>query len=260
MRYECRVASMMKLIVSWYNRFDVSNLLGLNSWQPEFGSHCLEFWVSYTRFLLSTEVPWNNNTTWPEPLLKLYAVVVNMWHSYDLENRYNRDLRIRNPLVWRITVTVIFASNFILLDSYQSAVKTWKSFSWMTQEKHDLMISLFAAFSIESLISYNSQLSIWWLTADWVTGRSNSSSFLSFYFFIFYTESMSCSRGMIRRERRRIFYSHWWNRRDRIRYVKLRKSRRFFTFTFHIHNTQRSVRSDSSLWRCFWHGSAFHAP
>ena len=129
----------------------------------------------------------------------------------------------------------------------------------MIQKKHDLIISLFAVFSIESLISYNSQFSIWWLTIDWLTKKSNSNFFLFFYFFIFHIESMSCSRRIIKREKRRIIYFHWWNKRDRIRYVKFRKSRRFFIFTFYIHNIQRSIKSNNNFWKCFWHDSILHA-
>ena len=84
-----------------------------------------------------------------------------MLHSYDLKNRYNRDLRTEYADVKDHYDRDFRTRNIIHLDPYQSALKTWKPSSWMTQKKHDLMTSLFAVFSIESLISYNSQLSIW---------------------------------------------------------------------------------------------------
>ena len=113
----------------------------------------------------------------------------------------------------------------------QSALKIWKSSSWVTQKKHDLMISLFAAFNIESLISYYSQSSIWWLTTDWMTERSNSSSSLFFIFSTFCTEIDELS--------------NFENLLD-------------FLLLSHMHNTQRSIRSNSSLWRCFWHDSVLY--
>ena len=78
---------------------------------------------------------------------------------------------------WRIVVIAIFAfwynlknhcdrdfhiDYFIIhFDFYQFALKIWKLFSWMIQKKHDLMIQMFAVFSIENLTSYNSRFSIW---------------------------------------------------------------------------------------------------
>ena len=193
-----------------------------------------------------------------------YALQQKLLLLWDLKDRYNRDLRIVSwsSEIWRSTVIVIFAFEIIHLDPNQSALKTWKSSSWMTQKKHNLMTSLSAAFSIESLISYNSQLSTWWLTADWVTERSNSSSSLFSIFSAFYTywNRWVAWEEVIKRERRRILYFHWWNRRDRIGYIRLRKSSRFSIILSSHSQSHRSVRPDSSLWKCFWHDSALHAP
>ena len=141
------------------------------------------------RFLFSIEISWDDNIIWFESLLKLQACckyLVNMLKFDDLKNRYNRDFRIE---IWSLKKHCdrdFRIRNIIHFDSYQSALKIWKSFSWVTQKKHDLMISLFAVFDIENLISYNSQFSIWWLTADWLTKRSNSSFSLFFHLFIFH--------------------------------------------------------------------------
>ena len=201
------------------------------SWRNSTRTVCrFEFWVSYTRFLLSIEVSWDNKIRF-ESLLKLYAVAFikfeeSLWswfsHQYleilSLKKHCSRDLRIN-------------ISKFFLLDLYQSALKIWKSSSWVTQKKHDLMTSLSAAFSIESLISYNSQFSIWWLTADWLTESFEFEFFLIFYSFTFYIESMSCSREVIKRERRRI---------DAIAFdIRFRKSSRFsISISFRILNVQ----------------------
>ena len=44
--------NMTKLLISWYNRSDVSNLLGLNSWRIHLADEIrfadLELWVSYS--------------------------------------------------------------------------------------------------------------------------------------------------------------------------------------------------------------------
>ena len=109
----------------------------------------------------------------------------------------------------------------IQFDSYQFALKIWKSFSWMIQKKHDLTISLFVVVKIESLISYNSQFSIWWLTTNWLTMNFEFESFFIFLFFFFVYRI----HEKFKREKRRC--------RDRIRYIKFRKFFWFF-FSFHI--------------------------
>ena len=166
-----------------------------------------------------------------------------------MKNHCDRDFRIRNLLTWknhynrdfRIEFTdlkiVIFAS-IILFDFNQFALKIWKSSSWMIQKKHDLMISLFAVFSIENLISYNSQFSIWWLTTDWLTKKSNSSFFLFSIFLFHISNRWVVWKKMIEREKRYMIF-YWWNKRDRIEYIKFRNFFRFFVFIlFIIFNAQ----------------------
>ena len=137
----------------------------------------------------------------------------------------------------------------------QSALKIWKSSSWMTQKKHDLMTSLFVVFRIENLISYNLQLSIWWLTINCATKKSNSSSFLFFYSLCFLYRNRWVARKKENDSTRKTS-----NKRDRIRYIKFWNFLDFlFSSHIFIHNTQRSIRPDSSLWRCFWHDSALYA-
>ena len=99
----------------------------------------------------------------------------------------------KNSMTWKIIVIVIFASNIISFFSIfsQLALKIWKSSSWMIQKKHNLMTQLSVAFNFESLTSYDSRFSIWWLTANWMTMRFEFESifiFLSFYLFAFYIE------------------------------------------------------------------------
>ena len=109
-----------------------------------------EFWMFYMRFFFSIEVSWDDQYFSTSRFLSF-----RLWN---LKNRCNRDLRIwfekslsswfshLNSLIWKITVIVIFASNIILLDFYQSALKIWKPSSWMTQKKHDLMTRTVCCF------------------------------------------------------------------------------------------------------------------
>ena len=154
-----------------------------------FGSHYLQIWI--LSFLHAFPSKHRNLLKWSvffvcfatEVYRLVYSYAVSVWFEESLWSRSSH-----SDMTWRITVTVIFASNIhsiIHLDFYQSALKIWKSSSWMTQKKHDLMTQLSAAFSIESLISYNSQFPVWWLTANCVTARPGSESiyiFLSFFF------------------------------------------------------------------------------
>ena len=143
---------------------------------------------------------------------------------------------------------------FYHFDFYQFALKIWKSFSWMIQKKHDLIIQLFVVFNIENLISYNSRFSIWWLTINWMTMKFEFESIYIFYFSISNIELMNCSKKkLIKREKRR---NH-----DRIEY-QISKFVLFFVFVsfhIHIHNIQRSIKSNNNFWKCFWHDSVFHA-
>ena len=107
---------------------------------------------------------------------------------------------------------------------------------------------------------YSFQFDDWQLIKwQWDLNSNQSISFISSILFAFYTywNRWVAWREMIKRAKRRMI-CYWWNTRDRNWYIKLRKSFRFSTFHFHIHNTQRSVRSNSNLWRCFWHDSALH--
>ena len=171
-----------KLLVSRCNRSDVSNLLDEIRLAL---SADFEFWISYTRLLLSIEVSWNDQDSFvcfAAEISRLMCVCFffKIWRIAVIAIFASISWNFET---WKSTVIVIFASEIIHLDFNQSALKIWKSFSWVTQKKHSLMISLSVAFNIESLISYNSQFSIWWLTADWVTERSNSNSSLFSHLF-----------------------------------------------------------------------------
>ena len=254
MRYECRVTNMMKLIVSW---IDVSNLLDLNFWQSRFDSHCFELWVFYTRFLLNIEVFWDDQYSSYALQQKFIDWCIRMLYSWDLKNHCDRDFRIENhSMIWRITVIVIFASNILSFFSISSqfALKTWKSSSWMTQKKHDLMTQLLVVFSIESLISYNSRFSIWWLTANWMTMRSEFESIhiCLFSIFLFHiSESMSWSKKRESLNAKDVVIAIAFDISDFENFLD-------FLFLFH-HYIRRSVRSNINLWRCFWRDSVFHA-
>ena len=125
----------------------------------------------------------------------------------------------------------------------------------MTQKKHDLMIRLSAAFKIESLTSYNSQLSFddWQLIDDneiwiWVNINLLISQYQSSYLSASHIEVDELTK-MIRR-----------HERDRIEYIDFEIFSIFrISSHIHIHHTQRSIKSNSNLWRCFWHDSALHA-
>ena len=93
----------------------------------------------------------------------------------------------KNFIIWKIIVIVIFASNILSFFSIsnQSALKIWKSFSWIIQKKHDLITQLFVVFNIENLISYHSRFPIWWLTTNWMTMKFEFESIYIFLFFIF---------------------------------------------------------------------------
>ena len=159
-----------------------------------------EFWVSYTRFLLNIEVSWNDQDFFVCFATEIFKLMYSLCFFLKTWKIVVIAIFASNMLTWEIIVIVIFASKFFDLKkslwswsshrlffsiSNQFALKIWKSFSWMTQKKHDLMISLFVVFNIESLISYNSQFSIWWLTIDWMTKKSNFNSSFIFYSFCF---------------------------------------------------------------------------
>ena len=147
-------------------------------------------------------------------------------------------------VTWKIAIIAISASEILKFEKAlwswpshpksffsifsQFAIKTWKSPSWVTQKKHDLMIQLSAAFKIESLASYNSQLSIWWLTTNCVTVKFESESIFIFLSLSSYAEVDELTKR-IKREKRR--------NRDRIEYQTSKSSRflaLYFTFTFII--------------------------
>ena len=157
-----------------------------------------ELWIFYTRFLLNIEISWNDlffvcfateiyrlvysyvvficciRETWKIVVIAIFA----FW--YDLKNHCDRDFRIEYSIIH--------------FDFYQSALKIWKSSSWVTQKKHDLITQLFVVFRIESLTSYNLQFSIWWLTTNCVTMRFEFESiyiFISFIFLIHISKSMN---------------------------------------------------------------------
>ena len=132
---------------------------------------------------------------------------------------------------------------------------------WLRKSKIWWLVC-FASFNIESSISYNSRLWTWWLTTNWMTVSSEFESLLFSIFLLSYTcwnRWVAREKEMIKSEMRRIIFSHWRNNRDRSECIKFRKSFEFSIFSFHIHNNQRSVKSSSSLWNCFWHDSVFHA-
>ena len=156
-------------------------------------------------------------------------------------------------MTWRITVIVIFASNILSFfsTSSQPALKTWKSSSWVTQEKHGLVARLSAASKIESLASYNPQSpSGDWQLIEWQWDLNLSPSIIFYPLCSLYVlEPMSCLK------------EKWLNAKGAV--VATASDFEISSISCtpsHIHNTQRSVRSGSSLWRCFWHGSALHAP
>ena len=169
-----------------------------------------EIWIFYTRFFLNIEFFWNNNIIWFESLLKMYVCIHML---YQIINCFHEIWKIvviaifaSNILfiIWKIIVIVIFAFVIVLFDSYQFVLKIWKSFSWMIQKKHDLMISLFVVFKIENLISYNLQFSIWWLTINWITTRFEFESIYIFVFFIF----------LLFTSNRWIVWKKWLNAKD----------------------------------------------
>ena len=165
--------NMIKLLVSL---FDVSNLIWFDEIRFALFANS-EFWISYTRFLLNIEIFWNNKITYALKrswCMTWKNIVIVIFASETFET-------------WKSIVIVTFALEILSFISIhnQSALKIWKSLSWMIQKKHNLMISLSVAFNIKSLISYNSQFSIWWVTVDWMTEKSNSSFSLFSYLFTF---------------------------------------------------------------------------
>ena len=133
MRYECRVTSMMKLIVSWYNRFDVSNLLDLNFWQSEFGSHCFELWVFYTiesnqirmsinfaqnfvtmqrLFNFSNSSSWSHKSRNRQTSEHVFMMIKRLFSRQNFSNMWNhRDVLILNALK-QIKLIMIFNDVF----------------------------------------------------------------------------------------------------------------------------------------------------
>ena len=149
MRYACRMIDMMRLIVSWVD--------DLNFDEIRFAlSANLELWISYTRFLLSIEVSWDNNVRFDQllnQLLKSYELVFICCIHETWRIVVIAIFALWNFMTWRITVIVIFASNILSFFSISSqfALKIWKSSSWLTQKKHDLMIRTVCCFRYRKL-------------------------------------------------------------------------------------------------------------
>ena len=197
-----------------------------------------EFWVSYTRSLFSIEVSWNDQ----DSFICFKAEISRLVYS----------------LIWRITVVVIFASRIVDLKNHyrrdfriehfsQFIVslreKSERTSSWMIQKKHDLMISLSAVFNMKCLISYNSQLLIWWLTIDLLTTKFESNSFLLSYFFAFLYQSRYVIARLVKRNRRRIVaiaidISSFEN--------LLSHSTTYFTFIFNAQSNRAAIFEDVS--------------
>ena len=152
----------------------------------KFDSYYLQIWI--LNFLHAFFFKHRNFLKWSIFFVCFATKIHRLVYSYVVFVKFEKSLWSRFShfdMIWKIIVIVIFASNihFIIhFDFYQFALKIWKSFSWMTQKKHDLIIQLLAVFSIESLISYNSQFSIWWLTTNCVTTKFE---FESIYIFLF---------------------------------------------------------------------------
>ena len=176
-----------------------------------FDSHCLQILNSefFTRvlFLASKSLEMIKILSYVSQQ-RFISLCICMLYSWDLKNRCDRDLRTLKfyDLKNHCDRDLRIEYSIILLDFSQSALKIWKSSSWMTQKKHELMTRLFVAFKIESLISYNSQFSSddWQLTEwQWDLNLSSSIIFYSLCF-LYVSKSMSClKKKMIKREKRR---------------------------------------------------------
>ena len=224
---------MTKLLVSWYHRFDISNLFNLNSWRIHFANEILfanfEFWVFYTRSLLNIEVSWDNKDALLQRFLSLCVWCIRI----DLKKHYNRDFRIDilNFETWRSIVIVIFAFEIISIFFsiyYQFALKIWKRLlEWFKKSMiwwfRCLLFSISRVWfrTIHNLRFDDWQLIEWQKVRIWV--------FLLFSIFLLLLEIDELL------ERKENFKREKRHSRDRMKYIRFRKSSRFFYTSSHIH-------------------------
>ena len=256
----------MKLFVSL---FDVSNLIWLDEIRLALFAN-LELWISYTRFFLNIEIFWNNNIIWSESLLKFARLL----HIYDLKNRYNRDLRIEfwnsklEKALWswsshslwfeEIIVIVIFASKFVFFDSYSVCNKNLKII--FVNDSKKAWFDDFIACCFQYRESDFVQFTIFDLMTDsWLIDRKFWIRVI-FYFLFFYSlhriDELSEKKWLNAKDVEYFIFI------DEINAIALNTSNfeNFLDFLFSSHhNIQRSIRSNSNLWRCFWHDSILHA-
>ena len=87
--------NMTKLLVSWYNRSGVSNLLGLDPWQPGAGPHCLGPWVPYTyEFVLQFLEGYANEVIESSAVSALIVPSISSEHQKQQESQESNALKI----------------------------------------------------------------------------------------------------------------------------------------------------------------------
>ena len=116
--------NIMKLLVSLYNRFDVSNLFDLNFWRDSARTVCKSWILSFLHALLFKH----------RSFLR-YAFICSATKISESVCLYVVALTWKNTVIvifasimqtWKIIVIVIFASEILLLDSYPICVKNLK--------------------------------------------------------------------------------------------------------------------------------------
>ena len=213
-----------------------------------------EFWMFYTRSLLNIEISWDDQDSFV-----LYA----------LQQRF-LDLCIC-MLTYRLEETLSSWSSHLKLFDLKKSLSSWSSH---LKSYHS---SRFISVCVKNLkiIFVNDSEKAWSDDFTVCCFQYRESDFVQFTVFVLMTDSWLSDRK-IEFEFFFIFYSLYflyWNRWVAWRRMIRRERRRIDAIALNIsdfenlldflllshHNTQRSVRSSSSLWRCFWHDSVLHA-
>ena len=156
----------------------------------------------------------------------------------------------RKSLIWKIIVIVTLASN-IFRNSQSVCVKNLREhlFEWL---KKSMIWWLYCLLLSVSMVWFrtihNSRYDDWQLIC-WQRDRIRI--FFAYFILLLSYIRVDMLLQAVRRDRRRIVAIAVDISDFEILIVALNN-------IFHIH-IQCSVRSNSNLWRCFWHNSALHA-
>ena len=118
--------NMTKLLISWYNRFDVSNLFDLNFWRIYFANEIrfanFEFWISYTKQCNKKNEMMKNAWKWKTNLLwwKIWQVKKNRKYAFKSWQHCNEKINWRD-----FCVVEKRKKNFTISNNYMKFTRCW---------------------------------------------------------------------------------------------------------------------------------------